>query len=236
MPSALSNRAILLCWHTFLGQPSFDTDFSLEELAAPQLDSLAALGYKFLDLATVLAGRIEDPLNIVATIDDGHRTVPAAIEKVFLPRGIRPALFIYPAIIGAQPYAMDEATVRRMRDLGAPIGAHGYYHLYVTEELHRDHPAMFAKEIYKAKSKTEEIGPLRQRLCLSLRAYSPITLKEVSRAGYSFALAANKPGFVFGSPSIDPDYELPRYVVTRAKWKELYAFLERSALAVEAAK
>jgi peptidoglycan/xylan/chitin deacetylase (PgdA/CDA1 family) len=222
------NRAILLCWHSFLGDPSLDTDFSRAELAA-QLDAIRALGYRFVSLADLLAGRVEGPLNVVATIDDGHRTVPLAVESIFLPRGIRPALFVYPAIIGAIPSAMDDAALRRMADLGCLVGAHGYHHLYVTENLYRNEPAEFDKEIFKAKSSTEKI--LKAPVLIyayPFGAYSPITVETVEKAGYAWSIAV-KPGFVYADGILDQDYELPRYVVTRAKWKEILALLERNA-------
>ena len=227
-PSDLSNRAVLLCWHTFLGLDSIDTDFSLNELAA-QLDSLIALGYHFVDLVDLLAGRVEGSLNIVATLDDGHRTVPAAVDKVFLPRGIRPAIFIYPAIIGSVPYAMDDAAVKRLSAEGCLIGAHGYHHLYVTADLLKSDPAEFNKEIYKAKYKTEAISGLPVDVyAYPYGAYSPVTVKEIDKAGYSFGIAV-KPGYVFSLAALDPPYELPRYVVTRQKWKDIFALLERNA-------
>ena len=38
-PFDLSDRAFILCWHTFLGKKSLNTDFSLEELAAQKADA-----------------------------------------------------------------------------------------------------------------------------------------------------------------------------------------------------
>lgn len=228
-PSDFQDRALILCWHTFLGASSVDTDFSKAEVAA-QLDALQALGYRFVDLEDVLAGRISGPLNLVATMDDGHRTVPAGVEGVFLPRGIRPALFIYPAIIGSIPSAMDDAGLHRLQAEGLLVGAHGYHHLFVTEDLYKSDRAEFEKEIFKAKDKTEALS--RQPVLIyayPYGAYSPITIAEVARAGYAWGLAV-RPGFVYAQPSLNQDYELPRLVVTRTNWKDIYALLERNAL------
>jgi peptidoglycan/xylan/chitin deacetylase (PgdA/CDA1 family) len=231
--SALRNRGLVLCWHTFLGKPGISTDFSLAELGA-QLDAIKALGFRFVDLRDLLAGRIEGPLNVAVTIDDGHRTIPGAVEKVLLPRGIRPTLFIYPAIIGNVPYAMTEDEVRRLAAEGCAIGAHGYHHLFINENLYRTDRASFNEEIYKAKARTERLYGLPILLfAYPYGAYSPITLSEVAKAGYFFGLAV-KSGFVYAEAGLNSDYELPRLVVTRDKWTDILALLKRE-VAQEAA-
>jgi peptidoglycan/xylan/chitin deacetylase (PgdA/CDA1 family) len=234
-PSALpavkgfGDRALVLCWHSFLGDSDIVTDFSLAELRA-QLDALLALGYRFVDLDDLMAGRIRGSLNIVVTIDDGHRTVPRAVDEVFLPRGIRPALFVYPAIIGAVPYAMAEAELRRLEAEGCAVGAHGYHHLFVTESLYRSDRAEFDKEIYKAKTKTEGLSSLPVLFyAYPFGAYSPITTLEVAKAGYSHGFAV-RPGFVYAEPGLNLDFELPRLVVRRDNWQEILGLLVRNAV------
>jgi peptidoglycan/xylan/chitin deacetylase (PgdA/CDA1 family) len=226
--SGFADRALILCWHTFLGDPTIPTDFSLADLRT-QLDALKALGYGFVDLDDLLAGRVSGAMNLVATIDDGHQSVPRAVESVFLPRGIRPALFIYPSVIGTMSYSMDDAAVQRLEAEGCRIGAHGYHHLRVNEALYRSDRAMFDKEIYLAKAKVEAIA----RASTLLYAYpfgvsSPITLAEVARAGYSNGFSVRL-GFVYAEASLNDPYDLPRFVVTRENWSEIYAFLSRNA-------
>lgn len=224
----LGDRALLLCWHSFLGVPSVPTDFSLPELSA-QLDALGALGYRFVDLEEALSGRLEGRLNLVATIDDGHRTVAQAVEKVFLPRGIRPTLFIYPAIIGTTDFAMGDAAVDRLEGEGCWIGAHGYHHLFVTEELYRNDRADFDKEIYKAKAKTEELSRLPVlAFAYPYGALSPVTKTELDKAGYAFGVSV-KDGFLYADPALNDELELPRLVVTRENWPSILALLERNA-------
>jgi peptidoglycan/xylan/chitin deacetylase (PgdA/CDA1 family) len=226
--AGFADRALILCWHTFLGDPTIPTDFSLADLKA-QLDALKALGYRFVDLDDLLAGRVSGAMNLVATIDDGHQSVPKAVEAVFLPRGIRPALFIYPSVIGTMSYSMDDAAIRRLEAEGCLIGAHGYHHLRVNEALYRSDRAMFDKEIYLAKAKVEAIS----RAPTLLYAYpfgvsSPITLSEVAKAGYSNGFSVRL-GFVYAEASLNDPYDLPRFVVTRENWPEIYAFLSRNA-------
>jgi peptidoglycan/xylan/chitin deacetylase (PgdA/CDA1 family) len=219
---------MVLCWHTFLGQASIVTDFSLDELRQ-QLDALIALGYRFVSLDDALAGRIRGPRNLVATIDDGHRTVPAAFSRVFAPRGITPAILVYPAIIGNVSYAMDSAQLRALRDAGCLIGAHGYHHLFVNEQLYRSDRAAFDQEIYKAKTRVEELTGLQVYLySYPFGAFSDVTRRELARAGYDFSLAVG-PGFIYADPRLNDRLALPRIVVRRDGWDALYAFLERNA-------
>jgi peptidoglycan/xylan/chitin deacetylase (PgdA/CDA1 family) len=222
------DRAFVLCWHSFLGRPKLNTDFSLAELAA-QLDALKALGYRFIDLEDALFGRIEGSMNLVATIDDGHRTIAPAMAKVFATRGIRPALLVYPAVIGTSPYFLDEAQLADLVAAGCSVGSHGFYHLYVTEKLLRSDKAAFMKEIYKAKSSVERMTGLPSfYYAYPFGAFDRAAKEEVARAGYEYALAV-KPGFVYADGRLNDRYELPRTVVLRDGWESMLAFLARNA-------
>jgi hypothetical protein len=227
-PFDLADRAFILCWHTFLGKQELNTDFTLVELAS-QIDELKALGYRFIDLEDALFGRIEGGLNLVATIDDGHRTISAAYSKVFASRGIKPALFIYPAVIDASPYFMKSSDLKSLIASGCSVGSHGYYHLFVTEQLYKSDKAAFEKEIFKAKTSVEAMTGLPSfTYAYPFGIFDLITKTEVERAGYDFGLAV-KPGFVYADQRLNDRYEIPRTVVLRGGWKELIAFLARNA-------
>jgi len=226
-PFDLADRAFILCWHSFLGKNSLNTDFSLDELAA-QLDALKALGYRFINLDDALFGRIEGCRNLVVTIDDGHRSIAWAYEKVFAERGIKPGLLVYPAVIEASPYFLKSAALRALVDSGCVVGSHGYYHLFVTEKLYKSDKAAFEKEIFKAKTSVEALTGLPSYIyCYPFGAFDQITKEEVARAGYEFALAV-KPGFVYADARLNDRYELPRTVVLRDSWEKLVAFLARN--------
>lgn len=223
----LYDRAFVLCWHSFLGKKSLNTDFSLAELGA-QLDELKALGYHFINLDDALFGRIEGCMNLVATIDDGHRTIAPAYDKVFSSRGIRPALLVYPSVIGGSPYFLKPEALKSLADGGLSVGAHGYYHLFVTEKLYRSDRPAFEKEIFKAKTRVETLsGQPAYFYAYPFGAFDSITKTEVERAGYDFALAV-KPGFVYADSRLNDPYELPRTVVLRDGWQALVAFLARN--------
>jgi peptidoglycan/xylan/chitin deacetylase (PgdA/CDA1 family) len=226
-PFDLRDRAFILCWHTFLGRKDLSTDFSLGELAS-QLDVLKALGYRFIDLEDALFGRIEGSRNLVATIDDGHRTILPAYEKVFASRGIKPALLIYPAVIGESPYFLKTADLKTLVDAGCSTGSHGFYHLFVTAQLYKSDKAAFEKEIFKAKTSVEKLTALPSYIyAYPFGAFDQITKDEVARAGYDFGLAV-KPGFVYADERLNDRYELPRTVVLRDRWDALVAFLARN--------
>jgi peptidoglycan/xylan/chitin deacetylase (PgdA/CDA1 family) len=226
-PFDFRDRAFILCWHSFLGKKSLDTDFALDEVAA-QVDSLLALGYHFIDLDDALFGRIQGSLNLVATIDDGHRTITQAYEKVFAPRGIKPSLLVYPAVIGPSPYFLKPEALAALVAAGCPVGSHGYYHLFVTEKLYKSDKPAFEKEIFTSKSRIETLTGLPSYFyAYPYGAFDQITKDEVARAGFLFALAV-KPGFVYADSRLNDDYELPRTVVTRAGWEALFAFLDRN--------
>lgn len=223
----LSDRAFILCWHSFLGKKNLNTDFSLEELAA-QLDALKALGYRFIDLKDALYGRIEGRRNLVATIDDGHRTIAAAYSKVFAPRGITPALLVYPAVIEDSPYFLKTEALQALVAAGCTVGSHGYYHLFVTEKLYKSDKASFEKEIFKAKTSVEKLTGLTSYIyAYPFGAFDQITKDEVQRAGYEFSLAV-KPGFIYADSRLNDRFELPRTVVLRDGWENLVAFLARN--------
>jgi peptidoglycan/xylan/chitin deacetylase (PgdA/CDA1 family) len=224
----LRDRAFVLCWHTFLGEKTLDTDFSTDELAA-QLDALAALGYRFIGLDDALFGRIEGGLNLVATIDDGHRTISAAVSKVFASRGIRPSLLIYPAVIGSSQYFMKSEDIRELSGEGYPVGAHGFYHLYLGPELRKENPPSYKKEIFKAKDAVEAISGRPVFIyAYPFGTFDAIAKGDVARAGYAFGLAV-MPGFIYKESRLNDPYELPRTVVQRDEWAALYAFLKRNA-------
>lgn len=222
------NRALVLCWHSFLGKPQFDTDFSLAEFAA-QLDAIRALGYAFPTVEDFLAGRIRGARNVIVTIDDGNHSVPAAIAKVLLPRGIKPSLFVYPAVLGTTDFSMTDTQLAELVAQGIPAGAHGYHHLRVTESLFKSSPREFMEEIYKAKAKTEALSKGSVlAYAYPYGALSPRTETEVAKAGFAAAFAV-RPGFVFARPELDRLYDLPRLVVLRSSWKDILALLERNA-------
>lgn len=155
-PAFAAGKAYILDYHTFLASGASSMDFDLETLAG-QLDRFAALGYRFVSLEDAIAGRIEGEANIVVTIDDGHRTVSEAYDKVFAPRGIRPTLFVYPAVIGRTGFSLGRDELRRLQEAGCGLGSHGYHHEYLTTRA-------FAEDRRKASAEIERTGPALERL------------------------------------------------------------------------
>ena len=226
------NRALVLAWHTFLGKPQFDTDFSMAEFA-DQLDAIRALGYSFPTVADYLSGNIRGRRNVIVTIDDGNHSVPAAVEKILLPRGIVPTLFVYPAVLGTTSFSMTDAQLAALVAQGVPVGAHGYHHLRVTEALYRESPSDFLDEIFKSKARSEALSKSSiLAYAYPYGAFSPRTMEEVAKAGFAAGFAV-RPGFVFADKGLDQAYDLPRLVVLRSTWKEILGLLARNAGATD---
>ncbi|MDA8410298.1 MAG: polysaccharide deacetylase family protein [Treponema sp.] len=222
------NRALVLAWHTFLGKPQFDTDFTLAEFAA-QLDAIRALGYSFPTVDDFLSGNIRGRKNVIVTIDDGNHSVPAAIRQVLLPRGIIPTLFVYPAVLGTTFFSMTDTQLAAFVAEGIPAGAHGYHHLRVTESLYRESPREFMDEIFKSKARAEALSKSSiLAYAYPYGALSPRTEVELAKAGFAAAFAV-RPGFVFADKRLDELYDLPRLVVLRSAWKDILALLARNA-------
>ena len=146
-PLSAEGKAIILDYHTFLGSKRGNLDYSEQELA-DQLDEMKAMGYSFVSLDDAVAGRIEGVANIVVTIDDGNHTVFPAFKDVMEPRGIKPWLFVYPAIVlGHVRYALTPEKLRELSSAGCGIGAHGYHHNPVTDKTWERDPKDFLTEI-----------------------------------------------------------------------------------------
>ena len=132
-PRADGPRVVILDYHSFLGRTGSNIDFSLAEFAS-QLDTMSVLGYRFVSLEDAIEGRVGGRANVAITIDDGNHSVYEAYRKVMEPRGIKPTLFIYPAIIlSKEPYALTAGQLLELSREGCVIGAHGYNHNPLSE-------------------------------------------------------------------------------------------------------
>jgi len=212
-----SSEFVILDYHTFLGDGKSNIDFSLEELAA-QLDRLSADGFRFVRLEDALAGRIEGKANVVVTIDDGNHSVYKACKEVFEPRGIKPYLFVYPAIVENRVrYALTADQLAELAADGCGIGAHGYNHSSLSEEA-------WAKDYVQYGRELRLPGPALRRLTgVAPTAYAyPFGIKSARAAaalpgyGYEYAFVADD--FLHpvrpGDPALDR-MALPRTIMYR---------------------
>jgi peptidoglycan/xylan/chitin deacetylase (PgdA/CDA1 family) len=222
-PLAAAGKAIILDYHTFLGNGKSNIDYSEKELAE-DLDEIKAMGYTFVNLDDAIAGKIEGKANIVITIDDGNHTVYPAFKDVFEPRGITPYLFIYPAIvIGHVRYALTPEKLRFLAQAGCGIGAHGYHHNAVTDKTWARDPKDFMTEIKRPGPALAKIlGTAPTMFGYPFGVYSRRAEDAVAAAGYSWAFAADDKvrQVSFDDPALD-HMAVPRTITYRYNRKLL---------------
>lgn len=220
---------IILDYHTFLGSGKSNLDYSEQELA-DQLDGMTAMGYKFVSLDDAIAGRIEGKANIVVTIDDGNHTIFQAFKDVFEPRGIKPYLFVYPAIVlGHVRYALTPERLQALAQAGCGIGAHGYHHDPVTEKSWAKNPKDFMTEILRPGPALAKIlGTAPTMFAYPFGVFSQRAEEALSAAGYSWAFAADdqvRP-VSFDDPNLD-HFAVPRTITYRYNCKNLVSSLRK---------
>ena len=222
-PVPADGKVIILDYHTFLGNGKSNLDYSETELAG-QLDAIKAMGYQFVSLDDAISGRIEGKANIVITIDDGNHTVFPAFKDVFEPRGIKPYLFIYPAIVtGHVRYALTPEKLLLMAQAGCGIGAHGYHHNAVTDKTWARDPKDFMTEIKRPGPVLAKIlGTAPTMFGYPFGVYSRRAEDAVAAAGYSWAFAADDKvrQVSFDDPALD-HFAVPRTITYRYNRKAM---------------
>lgn len=222
------NEVIVLCYHTFIGKEGVNTDFTPSAFSN-QIEVMKGLGYRFVSFDDIAAGNVSGTSNILITIDDGNRTVKKIYDSVLMPSGIKPILFIYPAIIGRVRYALKYKDLTKFESEGAKIAGHGYYHLFINQKLFNSDEASFDKEIFKSRSTLEE----NLKTNISVFAYpfgsfSEITEETLKKAGFQYAFSLRH-GYLEVPLSRNNDpYNLPRYMVTKTSWNSIENMLRNN--------
>ncbi len=221
-----SGSVIILDYHSFTGKGTSSIDYTEAELAA-QLDRFTALGYHFVSITEAIEGRIEGSRNLVISIDDGNHTVYPTYTHVLKPRGIRPLLFIYPAIIGKVPYALTEAQLKELAAEGCVIGAHGYNHEYLTEKAFVADPKKTRREIEKPGPVLEAMLGKPVRLFgfpFGVGSMQAETVLKSSGYGWAFLAGGGVHPVSFVDPSLD-HLAVPRTIVFHSNIDAIYAKL-----------
>ncbi len=208
---------IILDYHSFLGNGTSNIDFSLEELAS-HLDHLARSGFRFVRLEEALAGRIEGRNNVVVTIDDGHKSIYRAFREVFEPRGIKPFLFVYPAIVENRVrYALTPEELAELAAAGCGIGAHGYNHSSLSEKAWKKDYVQFNRELKQPGPTLERLTGIRPGLyAYPFGVKSERAAAQLPELGYGRAFVADDAlhPIAIGDPELDP-LALPRTIMYR---------------------
>jgi peptidoglycan/xylan/chitin deacetylase (PgdA/CDA1 family) len=227
---AAEGKVVILDYHTFLGTGVSNIDYSEKELAE-DLDTMTAMGYKFVSLDDAIAGKIEGTANIVITIDDGNHTIYHAVKHVFEPRGIKPFLFVYPAIVkGHVRYALTPEQLKDLAADGCEVGAHGYHHNPITDKAWDKDPKDFMHEIQLPGPALAKIlnAPAPTMFAYPFGVFSKRAQDELTKAGYTWAFAAdgNVVQVSFDDPKLDR-MAVPRTITYRYNRKGLLRELQK---------
>lgn len=217
----------VLAYHSFRGIAA-DSDIR-PEVFESQIRKIRDLGYRFVSWEDIVSNRITGTTNVLVTIDDGNISLRQVFDSVLVANGVKPVLFIYPAITGRVRFSVTFADLKYYISRGATVGAHGYNHLFVNENLYRSDPAAFRREIHLSRKVLEKkLETPVQIFCYPFGVHSPRALAELKTAGYhyAFTLVGNRLAWPIASDQ-DP-LLLPRFYVTKSSWSWIFRTLKRN--------
>lgn len=220
----------VLCYHTFLGKSEYNTDFSVDEFEK-QIEAMDELGYQFVSFQDILDEKVNGTMNLLITVDDGNKSV-TNVWHIFDEYNINPILFIYPAIVDLEfNYALKFSQLEELVDKGAYVAAHGYSHLFVTQDLYDSDYTAFKREIYSAKRLIElETDIEIDTYAYPYGEYSDVTLEHVGYAGYLYSFTIEHGKLLVPIENNDDNLLLPRYLVAQDTWEDVYEILEIHAI------
>lgn len=222
-------EVFVLCYHTFLDKKKVDTDISPAEFER-HINEIESIGYRFVSMEDIYLNRVYGKKNVLLTIDDGNHSVKNIYESVLIKKGIKPVLFISPAIIGKVKYALKTDDLKYYQDCGATLGSHGYYHMYVNEKLYNDDRATFNREIYHSKKWLDQVSGRETRIyAYPFGVFSPVTKEHLIKAGFRASFSLRR-GYMKVPIYMNDDlFDLPRWMVTKRSWPEIINKLKRDA-------
>ncbi|MGB9686719.1 MAG: polysaccharide deacetylase family protein [Rectinema subterraneum] len=216
MPAFGASQIIILDYHSFLGSGKSSLDFSPEEFAS-QIDRFLALGYHFVPLVDALNGQVQGDNCLALTIDDGHRTVWTVFTQVLKPRHIPVTLFIPAFSVGHDKHLLTVDQLRRLYLEGCVIGAHGFYHNYMTSKaFEADSKKVLTEAMRPGPAIATMLGAKPLLFAYPFGAAGPSGKAAVQQAGYKWAFAAGSKIIPvrFDDPVLDHFY-IPRTIVYR---------------------
>ena len=224
------NNVFILCFHTFLGTGTSSLDFSHDEMR-DIINQITDLGYTFVKLEDAVKGAIRGKNNVVITIDDGNHSVYNAFFEVFKPLGIKPDLFIPPALIYHEKFYMKWDQLRTLQTEGCGIMAHGYSHRYVTPHAYKNNKRDALREIQKpAQYLTKELQTWSNFMGYPYGVSATEIRVLTKEEGYTWAFNANEKivPVNFEDPQLD-HYAVPRTIIYRWNLKSVLQALKEHA-------
>ncbi|MCX7883362.1 MAG: polysaccharide deacetylase family protein [Brevinematales bacterium] len=217
----------ILCYHTFSTNMSSAYNFRPEVFKA-HLEHVKEAGYRFVSWQDLVSTNLTGRKNILITIDDANISI-RNVEEILDAFGIRPVLFVYPAIIGRVSYALKWEDIRRLQSKGWTIGVHGYYHLFVNQKLYETNQEGFWREIRLSKHVLQNrLNTPMSLFAYPFGVYSSITIEALQKEKYEYAFTIG--GKPTHWPPPDP-YQIPRYLMTPQMWNHLVRLLVRTNIA-----
>jgi peptidoglycan/xylan/chitin deacetylase (PgdA/CDA1 family) len=215
----------ILCYHTFLGRPKIDTDFSITEFES-HIRIIENKGYRFRTFSEIRSGTVTGDRNILLVIDDGNRSAYDATTAVLKPHHI-PAMFaIYPGIINTRKFAMTWAQLRELKDSGNEFASHGYFHEFLNQKLKDKRPADFDKEAVLSKKILEkELGIPIDVYIYPFGICTAEGKALLKSSGYKYAMTIRSRVTLLPLSKNPNPLELPRTMMTRATAKSTLATL-----------
>jgi peptidoglycan/xylan/chitin deacetylase (PgdA/CDA1 family) len=207
----------ILCYHTFLGHPNVDTDFSVAEFET-QIASLQKKGFHFVTFQQMRAGSVQGTRNVFLVIDDGNISAYSAYTAVLKPRKIKAMFAIYPGIVaGHRSFAMTWDQLKQLKKDGNEFASHGYFHEFLNDKLKATRPNEFDNEVILSKSMLEkELGIPIDVYVYPFGVCTTVGKRALKTHGYSFAMTIiSRPTLLPLSANPNP-LELPRTMLTRA--------------------
>jgi peptidoglycan/xylan/chitin deacetylase (PgdA/CDA1 family) len=225
--SFADGKVVVLCYHTFLGK-NFDTDFTPERFEK-QIQDIRDLGYRYVSFEDILSNKVDGDNNILLTIDDGNHSMKRIYDSVLMKYGIKPIIFIYPAITDHVFFSVTTADLKDMMQKGATIGGHGYYHLFITQKLLKRDPQGFKNEIFKSKERLEaKLDIPIDVFAYPFGAFSPVTIDYLKQAGFKYSFSLKQSSMLVPLSRNPDQYDLPRWMVTKSSWNMIFSMLKKN--------
>jgi len=215
--SITSADVYVLCYHRFGDNVSDGTTIKTAKFEQ-QINYMRDNGYTIIPMSQFLDWKLRDGTvpekSVVITIDDGHITTYTAAYPLIKKYKVPVTLFIYPSAISNASYAMTWDQLTKMRDSGADIQSHTYWHPNFKTEKKKNTPEEYQKIVTIQLKKSKE--KLNEKLSLNITTLAwPFGiydefLQQESRKYYSAAFSIEERTVT----KQDDNTHLPRYMIT----------------------
>jgi len=202
-PMADTSRISILMYHQvgkFQPMRSHRANYCDEGRFTRQMDLLARLGYRVLDLDTALAclaGELATPRRaLVLTFDDAYDNFADSALPVLRLHGFPATVYAISGWLGRRaewfnkdpgrdvPGLMSAERLRQVHAAGITVGSHTANHVKLGES----DPAVQEREVIDSKAALEDVlGVPVRHLCYPFGSFDHNAVRATARAGYASA-------------------------------------------------